>query len=136
SRLVASEALVVNGGDPGAAGQARGRRGGGRTLLAQDLDGDLAFPGAVQLGEDHRLEAPEGELAVDEPHGDVAAEQRGAQMRVRVAALAVREARIVVAIAAPLGHEPLDETLEVVDERALELVDEERARGVQRVDER
>ena len=57
-------------------------------------------------------------------------------MRVRVAALAVREARIVVAIAAPLGHQPLDETLEVVDERALELVDEERARGVQRVDER
>jgi len=69
-----------------------------RGLGAQDLDRDLALPGAVQLGEDHRLEAPEGQLTVDEPHGDVAAEQRGAQMRVRVAALAVREARIVVAI--------------------------------------
>src|SRR4029079_16896348 len=44
-------------------------------------------------------------------------------------------ARVVVAVAALLGHEPLDEALEIVDQRALELVDEQRAGGVQGVDE-
>jgi hypothetical protein len=34
-----------------------------------------------------------------------------------------------------LGHEPLDQTFQVVHERTLELVDEERARGMQRIDQ-
>src|SRR3989304_2348651 len=38
-------------------------------------------------------------------------------------------------VAAALGEEPLGQRLEVLDQRALELVDEERARGVQRVDQ-
>src|SRR5688572_30938014 len=37
---------------------------------------------------------------------------------------------------AALGHETLDQALQVVDEGALELVDEERAGRVHRVDER
>src|SRR5437879_11387623 len=54
----------------------------------------------------------------------------------RVAPFAVGDARVVVAVAVPLRDEPIDEALEIVDEGALELVDEERAGGVQRVDER
>ena len=53
-----------------------------------------------------------------------------------VAPFAVGDARVVVAVAVSLWDEPLDEALEIVDEGALELVDEERARGVERVDER
>ncbi len=53
----------------------------------------------------------------------------------RVAALAVGIARIVVAVAVVLGHQRLDHRLDVLDEGALELVDEQRARGVQRIDE-
>src|SRR6267142_402834 len=104
-------------------------------LRADHLDGDLALPGAVELREDDRLEAAERQLAVVEADRDGAPEQRGAQVAVGVAALAVREARVVVAIAPALGHQLLDEPLEVVDEGALELVDEERAGGVERVDE-
>ncbi|MBF8298515.1 MAG: panC, partial [candidate division NC10 bacterium] len=98
----------------------------------RDLQGDLALSGAVELGEDDRLESPQRQVAVVEADGDAAAQQRRPQVRARVAALAVRVARVVVAIAAALGDEPLDEVLEVVDQRALELVDEERAGGVQR----
>src|SRR5204862_452627 len=56
----------------------------------------------------------------------------------RVTRVAVRTVvrGVVVAVAVSLWDEPLDEALEIVDEGALELVDEERARGVERVDER
>src|SRR5919201_1487471 len=97
-------------------------------LRADHLDVDLALSGPVELREDHGLEAAERELAVVDAQRDRAAEQRRAQMRVRVAALAVGEARVVVAIATALRHELLDEALEVVDERAMEIVDEDRAR--------
>src|SRR4029450_9591592 len=121
----------------GTQGTSRGPRIGetGGTLVAQDLHGDLALPGTVELGKDHGLEAAQRELAVDDGDRDVAAEQRRAQMRVRVAALAVGVARIVVTVATPLGDETLDEALEIVDERALELVDEQRARRMERIDE-
>ena len=71
-----------------------------------------------------------------DPDRDGPPEQRRPEVRVRVAALAVGDARVVVAVAVSLWDEPLDEALEIVDEGALELVDEERARGVERVDER
>src|SRR5713226_2985689 len=106
------------------------------SLLPDDLDADLAAARAVELGEDHGLEPPERQLAVVHTEGDAAPEERGAQVRVRVAALAVRHARVVVTVAVALGDEPLDERLEVVDERALELVDEQRAGRVESVDER
>src|SRR5439155_20011255 len=67
---------------------------------------------------------------------DGSPEQRGPEVRVRVAPLTVRHARVVVAVADSLGHESLDQALEVVDEGALELVDEQRAGGVECVDER
>src|SRR5262245_28601482 len=118
------------GGTRGTSMEPGDRRNRG-TLVAQDLHGDLALPGTIELGEDHRLEATQRELAVDDGDRDVAAEQRRAQVRVRVAALAIGVARIVVTVATPLGDETLDETLEIVDERALELVDEQRARRVE-----
>jgi hypothetical protein len=40
-----------------------------------------------------------------------------------------------VAVGAGLGHEPVHHGLEVLDQRALELVHEERTGGVQRIDE-
>src|SRR5439155_2683124 len=107
-----------------------------RGLFADDLDADLALPGAVELGEDDGLESTERQLAVVHPDRDVAPEEGGPQMRVRVAALAVGHARVVVPIAVALGHEPLDQRPQIVDQRALELVDEQRAGRVERVDER
>src|SRR5205814_10240048 len=58
------------------------------------------------------------------------------EVRVSVAPLAVGDARVVVAVTVSLGDESLDQALEILDEGALELVDEERAGGVERVDER
>src|SRR5207249_9599387 len=43
-----------------------------RGLLADDLDADLALPGAVELGEDDGLESTERQLAVVHPDRDVA----------------------------------------------------------------
>src|SRR5215510_12384197 len=57
------------------------------------------------------------------------------EMRMCIAALAIGEAGIVVAVAVVLRHQRLDHGLEVFDEGALELVDEERAGRVQRVHE-
>src|ERR1051326_2007328 len=57
-------------------------------LFAENLDGDLARAGTVELREDDRLEAAEREIAGVDGDGDVAAEQRGAQVRVPVAPLA------------------------------------------------
>src|SRR5215813_11350651 len=96
-------------------------------LLADHLDADLSLPWAVELGEDDRLEAAEGQLTVVHADGDVAAEQGRAKVRVRVAALAIGDPRIVVAIAVALGHQLLHQRAEVVDQRTLELVDEQRA---------
>ena len=53
----------------------------------------------------------------------------------RVAPLAIRIPGVVVAVTVVLGHQRLDHGLEVLDEGALELVDEQRAGRVQRVDE-
>src|SRR5712691_4573005 len=105
--------------------------GGGTRLrlLADHLDADLARAGPVELRENDGLEPAERQLAVVDPDGDVSSEQGGSEVRVRVAPLAVGDARVVVAVAVPLRDEPLDE-------RALELVDEQGAGGVQRVDER
>ena len=105
-------------------------------LLPDHLDADLALARPVELGEDDGLEPAERQLAVVDPDGDVSSEQGGSEVRVRVAPLAVGDARVVVAVAVPLRDKPLDEPLQVVDQRALELVDEQSAGGVQRVDER
>src|SRR5438309_3659484 len=112
--------------------------GGGTRLrlLADHLDADLARARPVELREDDGLEPAERQLAGVDPDGDVSSEQGGPEVRVRVAPLAVGDARVVVAVAVPLRDEPLDEPLQVVDQRALELVDEQGAGGVQRVDER
>jgi hypothetical protein len=66
---------------------------------------------------------------------DAPPQQRGPEVRVRVAPLAIRIPGVVVAVTVVLGHQRLDHGLEVLDEGALELVDEERAGRVQRVDE-
>src|SRR5215831_10493307 len=108
----------------------------GLALLADHLDADLPLPWAVELGEDDRLEATQGQLAVVHADRDVATKQGRPEMRVCVAALAVRNPRVVVAIAVALGNELLDQRAEIVDQRALELVDEQRAGRVQRIDER
>src|SRR5438105_1120623 len=105
-------------------------------LFADDLDRDVALPRSVELREDDGLEPSEGELAVVDAEGDGAPQDGRAQVRVGVAALAVGEARVVVAIAAALGDEAFSQALEIVHQCALELVDEDRAGGVQRVDQR
>src|SRR6267143_3497134 len=108
----------------------------GTDLRPDDLDGDLALPGPVELREDDRLEAAERQITIVQTHCERASKERRAQVGVGVATLAVREARVVMAIAAALRHQLLDEPLEVVDQGALELVDEERAGRVERVDQR
>src|SRR5262245_38313782 len=52
-----------------------------------------------------------------------------------VAPLAVGVARIVVLVPAVLGHQPLEHGLQVLHQSALKLVDEQRARRMERVDE-
>src|SRR5215813_74626 len=107
-----------------------------RNRLGPDhLDGDLALPGPVELREDDRLKPPEGEVAVVHAEGHGAAEEGGPEVRVAVAALAVREAGIVVTVAAALGDQLFDQALEIVHEGALELVDEDRAGRMQGVDQ-
>src|SRR5437867_4198904 len=107
----------------------------GASLHAHDLDVDATGSWAVELREEDGLEPPERQLPAADAHGHASAEEGGAQMGMRVAALAVGEAGIVVAVAVVLRHQRLDHGLEVFDERALELVDEERAGRVQRVHE-
>src|SRR6266542_5281293 len=102
----------------------------GPLVAADHLDGDLALPGAVELGEDAGLEPPETQLTIVDGHRDTAAQEGRPEVRLGVAPLAVGVAGIVVTIARPLGHEALHERLQILDERGLELVDEERARGV------
>src|ERR1700704_2277243 len=46
-----------------------------RVLVANQLDVDFAFPGTVEFGEDDRLEAPERQLTVVQPHGDAPSQQ-------------------------------------------------------------
>src|SRR5437899_6345797 len=106
------------------------------TSLTDDLDANLPPPRPIELREDDRLEPAEGEFGVVDPDGDGPPDQRRAEVRVRVAALTVGHARIIVAVTAPLRDEPLEEVLQVIDQRALELVDEQGAGRVQRVDQR
>src|SRR5437867_1447249 len=106
------------------------------TSLTDDLDANLPPPRPIELREDDRLEPAEGEFGVVDPDGDGPPDQRRAEVRVRVAALTVGHARIIVAVAVPLRDEPLDEVLQVVDQGALELVDEQGAGRVQGVDQR
>src|SRR5215470_6114784 len=76
-------------------------RKGGETpseLNSHDLDVDAPGTRAIQLGEQDRLEAPERQLASADAHGDAASEQRSAQVRVCVAALAIGEPGIVVPV--------------------------------------
>src|SRR5690349_11425253 len=87
-------------------------------LNSHDLDVDAPRARAVQLGEQDGLEAAEGELAAADAHGHAAAEEGGAEMRVRVAALAIGVARIVVPVPIVLRHQRLDHGLEVLDEGA------------------
>src|SRR5256885_5514899 len=96
--------------------------GGGTRLrlLADHLDADLARARPVELREDDGLEPAERQLAVVDPDGDVSSEQGGPEVRVRVAPLAVGDARVVVAGAGPLRDEAADGALQVVDERAPE----------------
>src|SRR2546427_6093634 len=112
--------------------------GGGTRLrlLADHLDADLARARPVELREADGLDPAERQLAVVDPDGDVSSEQGGPEVRVRVAPLAVGDARVVVAVAVPLPDEPLDEALQGVDQRALGLVGEQGAGGVGGGDER
>src|SRR4029453_6944801 len=111
-------------------------RAGDPGLLSDHLDGDLPLPRTVELREDDGLEPAQGQFAVVHADRDVAPEESGPQMRVRVAALAVRHPRVVVPIPVALRYQPLDQALEIVDQRALELIDEQGAGRVERVDER
>src|SRR5262245_16042950 len=95
--------------------------GRGPGLLPEDLDTDLPLPRTVELHEDERLEPPQHKLAPAHRHREALPEKRGAQVRVRIAPLAVGDARIVVPVAVALGDQALDESLEIVDQRALEL---------------
>src|ERR1700757_529623 len=58
-------------------------------LHPHDLDVDAPRARAVQLGEQNGLEAAEGELAAADTHGHAPPQEGGAEMRVRIAALAI-----------------------------------------------
>src|SRR6266496_4020621 len=87
--------LSCGGRQEGARRKARDdrRKGGAAPLRAKlhphDLDVDTARSGPVQLGEEDRLETAQRQLPAADADGDATAEQRGAEMRVRVATLAV-----------------------------------------------
>src|SRR3989442_2323606 len=104
-------------------------------LLADHLDADLARARPVELREDDGLEPAERQLAVVDSDGDVSSEQGGSEVRVRVAPLAVGDARVVVAAAVPPRGEPAREPPQVADQGALGHASEHGAGGVQRVDE-
>src|SRR5262245_30518705 len=94
-------------------------------LAADDLDGEIPVARAVELGGDDRLELAEHELARGDREGERVAEQRRLQVRVRVLPIAVREARVVVAVALVRAHHLVEHRLHVVEEGGLPLVDEE-----------
>src|SRR2546422_8913857 len=106
--------------------------GGRCSLLPDHLNADLPPAWPVELREDDRLEPAQRELGVVDPDGDGPPEQCGPEVRVRVAALAVRHARVVVAVADSRRHEPLVQPPPGVGEGAVELGDEKRAGGGER----
>src|SRR2546430_16416055 len=73
--------------------------GGGTRLrlLADHLDADLAGAGPAGLPEDDGLEPAGPQPAVVEPDGGVSSEHGRPEARVRVAPLAVRDARVAAA---------------------------------------
>jgi hypothetical protein len=66
--------------------------------------------------------------------GDASAEEGRSQVRMTVSALAVGIPRVIVPVAATLRHQPGRQRLQVLDDRALELVDEQGARRVKGID--
>src|SRR5437870_2148659 len=107
----------------------------GGELLSDDLNRDLSAPRAIELREDDRLEPPQGQLTIVDRNGDAPPQEGGPQVRVTVAALAIGVAGIVVTVPPPFRDEALEHPFEVVDEGGLVLVDEERARRMEGVDQ-
>ena len=73
------------------------------SVLQSAKQPEASFPGISWT-----LTRTTGKVNFD-PDGDGPSEERGAEVRMRVAALAVRHAGIVVAVPVALGHEPLDQ---------------------------
>src|SRR2546426_568716 len=107
----------------------------GGELLSDDLNRDLPAPRAIELREDDRLEPPQGQLTIVDRNGDAPPQEGGPQVGVAIAPLAIGIAGIVVAVATPFRYQPVQHSLEVVDDSRLELVDEERAGRMERIDQ-
>src|SRR5262249_55260590 len=107
----------------------------GGELLSDDLNRDLPAPRAIELREDDRLEPAQSQLTIVDRNGDAAPQEGGPQPGVAVGALAMGVAGIVVAVARPCRYQPFQHRLEVVDDSRLELIDEERAGRMERIDQ-
>src|SRR5262249_20097186 len=84
------------------------------SLRPDHLYADLALPRAVELRKDDGLESSKREIAVVDAKRHGSAQQRGPQVRMRVAALAVGKPGVVVAVTAALGHQLFGQPLEIV----------------------
>src|SRR6266511_1241401 len=98
-----------------------------------DLDVNLPLARAVELREKNRLRSVEQQVAVGDTEGDAVSQQAGAQVRGRIAALAVRQARIVVLVLRPVVDDAAHQAREILEERGPELGDQHGARGVQAI---
>src|SRR5581483_2053895 len=106
---------------------------GGDPSLADDLDLEPPLPRAVELGQDDALVLAQQGLPLRDAERDRPPEQDRSEVGMAVGAVAVGVAGIVVEVAIPPGDELLQDDAQVVDQRRLELVDEDGHRGVERI---
>src|SRR5215471_8385842 len=103
--------------------------------LADDLDLEPPVARAVELGNDDALELTEQDLAVGDRQRDRVAQKGCAEVRVGVGAVTVRVTRVIVTVPVASRDQLLERCAEVVQERRLELVDEDGGRRVEGVDQ-
>jgi hypothetical protein len=104
----------------------------GARLAADDLHGQVPVPRPVQLGRDDGLELAEDELALADREGQRVAEEAGLEVRVGVVTVAVGQGGIVVLPGVAGADHLLQHGLDVVQQRRLPFVHEQRHGGVQR----
>ena len=96
---------------------------------------DLSCLRTIQLSHEDRLEPSQRHYSITDADRHAMAEQTGTQKGRRITPLTVRLPGIVVSVAAVLRDELLQHGLEILNQRALELVDEKPAGGVARIHE-
>src|SRR5258708_30609334 len=95
------------------------------------LNGQRPAAGSVEFREDDALPGAQQHHRVPHLETESLAHEHAAHVRIRVAALAIRVLRIVVAIVVVAVDDALEEGPDIVQEGVLPLVQEQRRRGVQ-----